>query len=463
MSTDVADHSPTRALTERFHADTFSRAITTTSVLVLAGVIAAAGVPVGVTALLGLLAVILATWSPVGLLGALLFAVPWVWQPIELAGLRFSYLELAILVGSTALGLHLAFSVARYRDLSRFRYLLWPSRITIPTLVFLVTATLSLRTVADPHYLTESLREYRTVIVEPVMAFFVFRWTFACSFAKHFAIMCLLVAGSVVTVGALDSGDIPGLREGNVRLSGPYPHPNNLAFLLERLTLLGAALIAVAGRSRLRWVTLLLTVTCGVGVMLTMSRGALLALLVGGVFIAARARPAYRPPVFGGVGIIAAVATFSVRDRLTDTGGGGAEFTRLPIWRASIEMIRDYPLTGVGLDQFLYQYLPHYVEPAGWPERFTSHPHNLILDLWVRLGFAGLLVGIWLLVAIWSLRSPAASEVSAATRPTRIAGAAALLGGLTHGMVDNGFFLPDLAVLTWLCIALVEPRVDLTC
>ena len=33
---------------------------------------------------------------------------------------------------------------------------------------------------------------------------------------------------------------------------------------------------------------------------------------------------------------------------------------------------------------------------------------------------------------------------------------AALVTGFVHGMVDNGFFLPDLAVLTWFAIALIE-------
>lgn len=463
MSTDVADHAQLPGLAQRLRSDTLTRALTTTSVLVLSGVIAAADVPVVVTAFLGLFAVLLATWSPVGLMGALLVAVPWVYQPIEIGRLRFSHLELAILAGSAALGIHLAVSVARYRDLARFRYLLRPSRITIPTIMVLVTATLSLRTVADPTYLTESLREYRTVIIEPVMAFFIFRWMFTRPFAKQYAILCLLAAGSAVTVGAFNSGDLTGLREGDIRISGPYPHPNNFAFYLERLTLMGAALTAVAGRVRLWWVTLILTVTCGFGTILTMSRGALLALLVGGIFLAARTRPAYRAPVFVGVGAFATVATFAVRDRLTDTGGGGAEFTRFPIWRASIAMIRDYPRTGVGLDQFLYQYLPRYVEPAGWPERFTAHPHNLILDLWLRLGIAGPVLGLWLVAAIWSLRRQPVHELTAMARATRIAGVAALLGGMTHGMVDNGFFLPDLAVLTWFCVALIEPRVDVTC
>jgi hypothetical protein len=42
------------------------------------------------------------------------------------------------------------------------------------------------------------------------------------------------------------------------------------------------------------------------------------------------------------------------------------------------------------------------------------------------------------------------------TRPAlAIAGGAALAAGLVHGLVDNAFFLADLAVLTWFSITLL--------
>ncbi|MER3437068.1 MAG: hypothetical protein C4346_05405, partial [Chloroflexota bacterium] len=58
------------------------------------------------------------------------------------------------------------------------------------------------------------------------------------------------------------------------------------------------------------------------------------------------------------------------------------------------------------LDQFLYQYRPRYIEPAGWAERYTSHPHNLVLDFWLRLGLGGLLTLVAMLALLgWALRA----------------------------------------------------------
>ena len=52
-------------------------------------------------------------------------------------------------------------------------------------------------------------------------------------------------------------------------------------------------------------------------------------------------------------------------------------------------MIRDHPWTGVGLDQFLGQYSRRYVRIEGWPEHYTSHPHDIVLDFWLSLGIPG--------------------------------------------------------------------------
>ena len=43
------------------------------------------------------------------------------------------------------------------------------------------------------------------------------------------------------------------------------------------------------------------------------------------------------------------------------------------------------PCGAIGLDQFLYLY-PRYMHPDAWREPNLSHPHNLLLDFWLRLG-----------------------------------------------------------------------------
>ena len=53
-------------------------------------------------------------------------------------------------------------------------------------------------------------------------------------------------------------------------------------------------------------------------------------------------------------------------------------------------MLRDFPSRGIGLDQFLWLNRSRYIDPHIWNERYTSHPHNLLLDSWLSLGLPGL-------------------------------------------------------------------------
>lgn len=432
-----------------------------TAALLLVGVIAARGLPLPVALALFCLACAIAIWTPLGLSGAVVIAVPWVYRPIQIGDLQVSHLEVAILTGVVAMVPRLVLVAVGEGRSTIVNRLVRPVRVTLPLAALLIVASLSLTYVAEPSHLRESLREYRTVIVEPLLAFLVFRWTLGNSASRLYVVACLLLSGAAVAVLAMSSQDAV-LADGVERLTGPYPHPNNLALYLERGTLLGAGVLVVARRSWPWWSFTALVALCALGTVLTSSRGALLALLAGGLYIAIRAgRRTWTVPLVA-LGAISAAALAISRGRLTATGSTGTEFTRLPIWRGSLEMIRDYPLTGVGLDQFLYQYWPRYVEPVGWPERYTSHPHNLLLDLWLRLGILGPALGMWLIAVVWSLRGQVSGGEAVPTwsDALRIAGVAALLGGLVHGLVDNGFFLPDLAVLTWLCVALVEPAPD---
>ena len=56
-------------------------------------------------------------------------------------------------------------------------------------------------------------------------------------------------------------------------------------------------------------------------------------------------------------------------------------------------MIEERPLTGVGLDQFLYWYRSRYLLPEAWEEPNLSIPHNILLNYWVNLGILGVMIG----------------------------------------------------------------------
>ena len=240
------------------------------------------------------------------------------------------------------------------------------------------------------------------------------------------------------------------VAEGVRRIRGIYGSPNNLALVLGRLLPLMLA-VALAGSGKRRWLYGLATVLGGICLFLTFSKGALLvgmpaALLTLGLLAGGWARTAALALVGAGlVGLVPFLRTARFHSLLS---GQGTTLLRINLWESALDMVRDHPLFGVGLDNFLYQY-PRYIRPEALSEPNLSHPHDWILDFWLRLGLAGLFCFVWLQVQF--LR-----RVAAVWRRLRqyrvlwalaIGLAAGMVDMLAHGLIDAAFFVVELAAI----------------
>ena len=252
------------------------------------------------------------------------------------------------------------------------------------------------------------------------------------------------------------------------RVVSVYEHPNSLALYLGRalpIAVAFAVLLPVAYRQR-RIIYAVASVIIGITMYLTYSRGAILGIggalaviaLLGGWGVTARLWQARRGVVIAAGGVLLALGAggaYLALARLTDTGSISL---RGDIWSAALHMIKDHPIFGIGLDQFTNQY-PHYAAPGAVAvgEIFTSHPHNFLLDYWLRLGIIGLLLGgltIFLFYRLgwwlWRLTG----------NPLHRAIVVALLASMTdfvlHGLVDQAYFVPDLALIFWFTLASME-------
>ena len=165
----------------------------------------------------------------------------------------------------------------------------------------------------------------------------------------------------------------------------------------------------------------------------TFSKGALLLglpvglalVLIGGAWRSRRRWPLW---LFGGLaaaGVIGLLALFRTQ-RFADLLNfrTGTSFVRLKLWRGAWQMALDHPLLGVGPDNFLYAYRTRDVLPSAWEELGLSHPHNIVLDTWTRLGLLGVLAGAWALIAGWLrgwrlFKTGASDSVAHRPRPAR--------------------------------------------
>jgi putative inorganic carbon (HCO3(-)) transporter len=324
-----------------------------------------------------------------------------------------------------------------------------------------------------PAHLREAMREFRTVVLEAAVFYGLLRvmirdrrgiWRVADAW--------VLGGASIAVVGILQwaLGQNLITADGVWRVRGLYGSPNNLALYLGRMLPFCVAMAAWGGPAisqrhesdnRRRWLYAIAGILAAVAIVLTYSRGAwLLGVPVALLFLAAvRGRKSFA--LVAGVLLVAAIVLVLVvgPGRLTtlaDTGQG-TTFFRLQLWQSSWAMVRDHPVLGVGLDNFLYYYRSHYVLPTAWEEFNLSHPHNLVLDFWLRLGIMGVVILGWLLIGFFRRGWQAYRTLPEGRDRMLVLGLlAGMVNFVAHGLVDNAFFLVDLAFVFMLMLALVQ-------
>ena len=249
------------------------------------------------------------------------------------------------------------------------------------------------------------------------------------------------LAGALLPSGA---GLVPAGSVG--RVTGVYYSPNHVALYLGRILPLALTLALWGGLER-RWRSWMWGAAALLGVVLylTYSRGAwLLAVPVALAVMGWSYRRRFRWSMAAGAVLVLACLIGGVFYGRGEALSDLLDEVRLPVWQSTIEMIADHPWRGVGLDGFRFVY-PHYMRTEAWGEPLLYHPHNLWLDAAVRLGLPGL--GAFVALVVYSVREIARSRGvrSPLQRAVAVGLLAGFLAALAHGLVDSGYFLPDLA------------------
>ncbi len=338
-------------------------------------------------------------------------------------------------------------------------------------LAWLAVGVLSTIVVANPTYRGDSLRELRWTVIEPVVFYFLYIYVVRSQRTILRVFDGLVLAAAAISLYGIYqlAFDVRTVAAGDLsRVVSVYLHPNNLALYLGRVLPLAAALALYLPRLQ-QTRRILYAIACLpilAAITFTFSRGgwlgvagALLLVAVLGWRFVFRGKIARRTllGVGGGLALLAGGGLLFALLRLRDLSSIGL---RVYIWEGAIKMLRDHPIFGVGLDQFYHQYLDKYIDrsnPQAVAEQFTSHPHNLVLDYWLRLGIIGLLIASWLVVSFyrfgfWLLRLTR----DAGSRAVLIAILAGMTDFLLHGLIDQAYFIPDLALIFWLLCAAME-------
>lgn len=344
------------------------------------------------------------------------------------------------------------------------------SSIDWAMLAFVGIATLSL-TWADLRGV--ALREWRVMIIGPVVYYGLLRMANLTTKDRVWLVDTVILGAGLIAVVGLRNylmGDVIVTSDGSRRLIAIYGSPNSVALHLGRclpFAFCYALLPVSQGRRVFGVVT---SLVMGLAILLTQSIAGLFlgvpaAMVV--ILLGWQGQRAWRWLVgLGGLSAIALIPLMQWVPRLRNLTNLQRNTTvfRVHVWRSTIEMLKDHPLTGVGLDQFLYAYRSRYILPEGSADPNLSHPHNFLLDYWVRLGIIGVGVGIWLQVAFWRTALRTYQQVRH-TDPLALAMVLGSMGFMAdfmaHGLIDAAYFFINLSFLFMLPMVLVqEPRVQ---
>ena len=248
------------------------------------------------------------------------------------------------------------------------------------------------------------------------------------------------------------------------RLIRPFWNPegfnSNIAGgTLAMLLPVPAAYLFFGRRLLVRLGALLEVAIVGTILLLTQSRGAMVALAAGiaAVLVARNRRWLTVAVLLVVMGTFVGVDTplTFVSDAATGSAVHSAQ-ARLELWSRGLMMLQDFPFTGIGFGMvvkvmpLLY---PTFIIPN---DRGIEHVHNLYLETGVDLGFPGLIATLSFLLGLFYLSWHAAQRAGGTGLEPLASG---MLGAVVvfavHGLTDNLTFYAKAHFIAWALFGVV--------
>ncbi len=280
-------------------------------------------------------------------------------------------------------------------------------------------------------------------------AFLVVAMLVASAEARQIKIIlyCLSAAGAILALESISHGTSQSLVNGGAaatdRAQGSFTHPAQLAFWLV-LAISPALVLAMVGRPSLRPFLLAAAVLAIAGLLLTLTRGAIIG-FAGSLFVLLFWAPFRRFALvlllLGGIFTAINFKTISrskelsvVSTRLsTVTQGAQTGGKRVEIWKTTPSIIAAHPLLGVGAGNFKTVSLEYGLSEGGQP---FEHAHDLALTIAAERGLGALAMLIWFLVAVAKTGVQALRDRGSDLYPYALGLCAALFGLFINSLVD---------------------------
>jgi putative inorganic carbon (HCO3(-)) transporter len=242
------------------------------------------------------------------------------------------------------------------------------------------------------------------------------------------------------------------------RITSFLGHFNSLAGYLNLQIPLFIALALRASNQSVRRLARLALALSGIALVLTQSRGALLATVVILLLAAWLLAPTLRLRIrwlmaMTAIGVVAAILLGLMFQRLSGIDDY-TEVTRLAVWAGACSVFAGSPVMGIGFGN-LRSVLASFID---LPDDFIIDAHNLYLELLAETGIVGFLIfALLIFVALrraWRLLRDRHDELNPIVG---FAALAAVIGVLVHGGVDYMFHTsPQFSAMFFLILGLLN-------
>ena len=238
--------------------------------------------------------------------------------------------------------------------------------------------------------------------------------------------------------------DPRGLNAGGGIGSGFFQNPNDFGIALTSVFGLSYYLAWYDERKtswmKMWWLHAINSIFFVVSIIASSSRGAMIGLAAAIVAIWWKSKR----KVLGvsvvaviGLAVIAAIPADNW-ERFQDMGSteDATAQSRIALWTSAVRMLNEYPVTGVGPNNFTYVNVQHY------HSEFSEVQHNVFLQAGSELGYPGLLL-LFAMIAAYFVNQKRVRE-----RLVQLNQSRSYLYGLSHGLdicmigfIVNGFFI----------------------
>ena len=230
------------------------------------------------------------------------------------------------------------------------------------------------------------------------------------------------------------------------RAYATFSNPNVLG---EYLIIIGSLAAGMIWKTR-RWTWKIFYAGCFavlcVGLLATNSRGAMLGLILAAGLFVLLAEKRLIPLGIAGLAAMPFVLPASLWSRLISsiTMSDSSSLYRMSIYKAGMDMIDHYSLTGIGMDAFNEIYPLFSYEAAN-----AYHVHNLFLQTFIELGIVGFAILILLVIFFFQRSYSAMGRMPFRFRALQAAVFGGFAGILLQGMTDHIWFDYSIMLLFW--------------